>query len=47
MLCTVYKDLQEFIANLVNANLNTCLQNDTIATKYRPPQLSVNYHLNE
>jgi len=47
MLCTVYKDLQQFITILVHPDFTTCLQNNTTTTKYHPPQFSVNYHLTE
>jgi hypothetical protein len=47
MLPTVYKDLQEFITILLHPNFTTCLQNDTTATKYNPPQLSGNYDMTD
>jgi hypothetical protein len=42
MLCTVHKDVQQFITVLVHQNFTTCLQNNTTATKYHPPQISEN-----
>ena len=47
MLCTVYKNLQQFITILVHPNFTTCLQKDTAGTKHDPIQFSGNYHMTD